>query len=169
MRYMDFLDECNMLYTISEEEEQLYKLLKYNRSKAIKYMRSINEDNKKEVLEEVKSEFGYKEEVKKNTTNVYIPPNKKKSYTSDRSRNQIKISNFVKGTTKEELFELCSQFGKTNSVFIPISKRGRNKGQSLDFAFVTMQTSKDVENCIKNLHRSQFNSMIISVEKNIRK
>ena len=169
MRYMDFLEEYDLLHTISEEEYQLYKLLKHNRSQAIKCMKNINEENKKEVLEEVKKEFGYKEEVKKNTSNVYVPPSKKKSYTSDRNRNQIKISNFVKGTTKEELFELCSQFGKTNSVFIPISKRGRNKGEPLDFAFVAMQTSKDVENCIKNLNRSQFNSMIISVEKNIRK
>ena len=169
LHYIKFLEDYDLLHTIYEEEYELYMLLKYDKPKVIKYMKSISEDIKTKILDEVKNEVGYKEETKKKTSNVYVPPTKKKSYTSDRNRNQLKISNFVKGTTKEELFELCSKFGRTNSIFIPISKRGRNKGEPLDFAFITMQTSKDVENCIKHLHRSTFNSMIICVEKNIKK
>jgi len=169
MKSIEFLEEYNLLHNIDENEYKLYMDYKYDRKKAIQHMKDINEEIRNQILEETKLELGYKEEEKKKVSTAYIPPCKKKNYTSDRNRNQIKISNFVKGTTKEELFDLCSRFGRTTSVFIPISKRGRNKGQPLDIAFVTLQSSKDVESCIKQLHKSKFNSMIINVEINVRK
>ncbi|XP_047966284.1 RNA binding protein fox-1 homolog 3-like isoform X1 [Salvia hispanica] len=71
------------------------------------------------------------------------------------------LSTRVTETELENYFKREGKVVKCHLVRDPHSKESRG------FAFVTMETNKDAEHCIKNLNRSVMEGRLITVEKNL--
>ncbi|XP_032522184.2 SAFB-like transcription modulator isoform X1 [Danaus plexippus] len=72
------------------------------------------------------------------------------------------VSGLSGDTRAKDLKQLCSKHGKV--IGAKVVTNARTPG-SRCYGYVTMASSQDAENCIKNLHRTELHGRMISVEK----
>jgi len=129
------------------------------KSKIIKENKVIN----KEKTKYVPPKLANIEEKK--TFNKYVPPTRKDGQAYKMPVYKVKIINISYETTKEDIIELCCEYGHIFDCYIPFFTYGRNKGNNKGYAIVKFSNSTEVNNCIENVNNMKYENMILTAEK----
>ena len=147
-------------------EKEIYITKSINKTEENNIKSKIKKQNKvinKEKTKYVPPKLGNITEKK--TFNKYVPPTRKDGQAYKMPVYKVKIINIGYDFTNDDIINLCSNYGNIRDCYIPFFSYGKSKGKNKGYAIVKFSSSKEVDDCIKNVNNMRYESMILKAEK----